>query len=220
MRSVCRALAIGLAVACLPAFADFTGRVVGITDGDTVQVMNDGKAVKVRLNGIDAPESRQPFGTKSKTFLSEAIAGKTVTVVEHGPDKYGRTIGDIICDGQNINHASVANGMAWWYRKYAPGDSALEIAELQAKAAGHGLWADSNPVPPWEWRKGGSSSQTGGRSSTAEKVSPLLAPPGGGTHWMTTSSGKRHNSGCRYYQNSKGRPCGPDEGTPCKICGG
>ena len=99
---------------CTTALADFTGRVVGITDGDTVRVMRDGEAVKIRLHGIDAPESRQAFGSRSKQFLSSAIAGKTVTVVEHDTDRYGRTIGEIICDGANVNHASVDAGMAWW----------------------------------------------------------------------------------------------------------
>ena len=146
-------VAVSLLVATT-AMADFTGRVVGVTDGDTVRVLRDGVAVKIRLHGIDAPESRQPFGTKSKTFLSGAIAGKTVTVVDHGTDRYGRTIGEIICDGVNVNHESVDAGMAWWYRQYAKDDSELAAAEQRAKAAKRGLWADPNPIPPWDWRRG------------------------------------------------------------------
>ena len=136
------------------AQADFTGRVVGITDGDTVRVMRDGEAVKIWLHCIDAPESRQAFGSRSKQFLSAAIAGKTVTVVEHDTDRYGRIVGEIICDGANVNHASVDAGMAWWYRKYAPNDSALAAAEQRAKSARRGLWADANPTPPWNYRRG------------------------------------------------------------------
>lgn len=146
---------VAMAIAAItPAMADFTGRVVGITDGDTVRVLRDGVAVKIRLHGIDAPESGQPFGTKSKTFLSSAIAGKTVTVIEHDTDRYGRTIGEIICDEANINHGSVDAGMAWWYRQYAKDDSELAAAEQRAKAGGRGLWADPKPIPPWEWRRG------------------------------------------------------------------
>jgi len=136
------------------AQADFTGRVVGITDGDTVRVMRDGEAVKTWLHGIDAPESRQAFGSRSKQFLSAVIAGKTVTVVEHDTDRHGRIVGEIICDGANVNHASVDAGMAWWYHKYAPNDSALDAAEQRAKSARRGLWSDANPTPPWEYCRG------------------------------------------------------------------
>jgi len=136
------------------AQADFTGRVVGITDGDTVRVMRDGEAVKIWLHGIDAPESRQAFGSRSKQFLSAAIAGKTVTVVEHDTDRYGRIVGEIICDGASVNHASVDAGMAWWYHKYAPNDSALDAAEQRAKSARRGLWSDANPTPPWDYCRG------------------------------------------------------------------
>ena len=207
------AIFIAATLAATVAMADFTGRVVGITDGDTVRALRDGVAVKIRLHGIDAPESRQPFGTKSKTFLSGAIAGKTVTVIEHDTDRYGRTIGEIICNGVNVNHESVDAGMAWWYRKYAPNDHALAAAEQRAKSAGRGLRSDPNPTPPWEWRQGG--------SATAVSVAPVPPPVfSGGSHWLTDSSKKRHNSTCRYYKKTTGRPCGPNEGTACKLCGG
>jgi micrococcal nuclease len=201
------------------AQADFTGRVVGITDGDTVRVMRDGAAVKIRLHGIDAPESQQAFGSRSKQFLSAAIAGKTVTVVEHDTDRYGRIVGEIICDGANVNHASVDAGMAWWYRKYAPNDSALDAAEKRAKSARRGLWSDADPTPPWDYRRGGATRSSSGSTQTPA-ISPALPFASGGSHWLTGSSNKRHNSSCRYYRKTNGRPCGASDGTACKLCGG
>ena len=138
-----------------PAFAtEFTGKVVGVTDGDTITVLHSGRGEKIRLNGIDCPEKAQAYGHKAKEAASALVFGKQVTIITHGQDKYERTIGDILLpDGTNVNHRLVQEGMCWWYRKYAPGDSTLERLEAEARAAKRGLWADPNPVPPWEWRK-------------------------------------------------------------------
>jgi endonuclease YncB( thermonuclease family) len=141
----------------LPAlvFADFSGRVVGVTDGDTIKVMHNGRAEKIRLNGIDCPEKGQPFGTKAKQFTSEMVFGKEVTVQDHGKDnkKYRRTLGDIILpDGRSLNRELVTAGFAWWYRKYSK-DTSLGQLEEEARSAKRGLWADPNPVPPWCYRK-------------------------------------------------------------------
>lgn len=95
---------------CLPAlaFADFTGRVVGVSDGDTIKVLHNGKAEKIRLHGIDCPEKGQPFGTKAKQFTSSLTFGKTVTIHVTDMDRYGRTVADVILpDGRSfrlINH--------------------------------------------------------------------------------------------------------------------
>lgn len=163
------------------------------------------------------PASR--LAPNPKTFLSGAIASKTVTVIDHGTDRYGRTIGEIICDGANVNHTSVDAGMAWWYRKCAPNDSALAAAEQRAKSARRGLWADASPTPPWDYRRGGAFRPSSGSTQTPV-VSPVLPFSTGGSHWLTTSSGKRHNPGCRYYKKTNGRPCGRSDGTACKLCGG
>ncbi len=137
-----------------PAFADFSGRVVGVTDGDTIKVMHNGMAEKIRLYGIDSPEKGQAYGTKAKQFTSEMVFGKDVTVKTHGLDKYGRTIGVVMLpDGRNLNHELVKAGLAWWYRKYAPHDDTLRELEEKAQQTKHGLWADPHAVPPWEWRK-------------------------------------------------------------------
>ena len=150
-------LAVVLCFHVLPTFAaDFTGKVVGVIDGDTIEVLHNRQAERIRLYGIDCPEKRQAFGTKAKQFTSQLVFGKTVTVRVNDRDKYGRTIGEVILlDGRNLNQELVRTGLAWWYRKYAPGDAALERLETEAREAQRGLWADPNPIPPWEWRHRG-----------------------------------------------------------------
>jgi endonuclease YncB( thermonuclease family) len=134
------------------AFADFSGRVVGVSDGDTIKVMHNGRAEKIRLNGIDCPEKTQPFGHKAKQFTSAMVFGKEVTVQVKDTDKYGRTVADVILpDGRSLNRELVAAGLAWWYRKYSK-DESLRQLEADAQAARRGLWADPDPMPPWEWR--------------------------------------------------------------------
>ncbi|WP_447983837.1 thermonuclease family protein [Nitrospira sp. Nam74] len=132
--------------------ADFTGRVVGVSDGDTISVMHDGKAEKIRLNGIDCPEKRQAFGERAKQFTSKLAFGNDVTVRVSGHDKYRRTIGDVILsDGRTLNKELVRAGLAWWYEKYSK-DTTLRDLEAEARAARRGLWVYPDPVPPWEWR--------------------------------------------------------------------
>src|SRR5438128_138901 len=117
--------------------------------------MHNGKAEKIRLHGIDCPEKGQPFGTKAKQFTSSLAFGKGVTVHVKDTDRYGRTVADVIlADGRSLNRELVRAGLAWWYRKYAPHDSTLEHLEKGARMAKHGLWADPDPIPPWEWRRG------------------------------------------------------------------
>ncbi|MCM3901633.1 MAG: thermonuclease family protein [Pyrinomonadaceae bacterium] len=79
---------------------------------------------------------------------------KEVTLHTHAKDTYGRILGDVLLpDGTNVNHTLVQDGWCWWYRKYAPGDTVLEGLEKSAREGRKGLWADPQPVPPWEWRK-------------------------------------------------------------------
>jgi endonuclease YncB( thermonuclease family) len=141
----------------LPAatFADFTGRVVKVADGDTITVLNGTRQVKIRLNCIDAPENGQSFGNRAKQFMSSLVFGNEVMIQEHGLDKYGRTIGDVrLSDGMNVNREIVKAGLAWWYRRYCPDDQTLRGLEEEAKNDKRGLWRDQTPVPPWSWRKG------------------------------------------------------------------
>ena len=142
-----------LSALCSLAFADFSGRVVGVSDGDTIKVMHNGKAEKIRLYGIDCPEKAQPFGTQAKQFTSAMVFGKAVTVQVIDMDRYGRTVADVILpDGRVLNRELIAAGLAWWYKRYSQ-DKSLGLLEAEARAARRGLWADPHPVPPWEFRR-------------------------------------------------------------------
>jgi endonuclease YncB( thermonuclease family) len=136
------------------SFAAFSGPVVSVLDGDTIEVLHNQVPERIRLSGIDCPEKGQAFGKRAKQAASELVFGKDVTLQTHGLDKYGRTLADVLLhDGTNVNHTLVKDGWCWWYRKYAPADTVLEALEKDAREAKKGLWADSQPVPPWEWRK-------------------------------------------------------------------
>jgi endonuclease YncB( thermonuclease family) len=132
--------------------ADFQGRVVSITDGDTLTVLVDRQQMKVRLAEIDAPESKQPFGQRSKQSLAELCFGKNVRLVEQGHDRYKRTIARVYCAGIDANREQVRRGMAWVFDRYVK-DRALYSDQEVARAAKRGLWADPKPMPPWEWRR-------------------------------------------------------------------
>ena len=129
------------------------GRVVKIADGDTLTIVIDGRKEKIRLSDIDTPERKQPFGTRAKQALSELTFGKTITVLTETRDRYGRVIGQISVDGIDVNAELVRLGFAWVYRKYSNDAVLLQLEEV-ARTEGLGLWADSNPIPPWEWRRG------------------------------------------------------------------
>ena len=134
--------------------ADFSGQVVSVLDGDTIEVLHNGKAQRIRLQAIDCPEKGQPFGKIAKWATSALVFGRTVTVQGHDKDKYKRLVADVLlADETNVNQKLVKDGWCWWYRKYAPGDTVLEVLEAEAREARRGVWALPNPVPPWEWRK-------------------------------------------------------------------
>ena len=136
-----------------------SGRVVAVHDGDTITVLDTNRTQhKIRLAGIDAPELKQAFGSRSKQNLSRWIYNRQVIVDWNKHDRYGRMLGVVLADGHDVNLEQVRAGMAWWYRQYAkeqtPDDRQLyERAENEARAAKRGLWVDANPVPPWKWRK-------------------------------------------------------------------
>lgn len=156
--------ALGTQRESAPTVFDLTGRVVSVADGDTVTVLDDAKTRhKIRLHGIDTPERGQPYYRQAKNALSDRIAGATVGIAVVDQDRYGRTVGVIYHEGKNINVVMVLNGVAWWYRQYAPYDAQLQTAEAEAKTALRGLWQQPDPVPPWDWRRGvrGSSNDRG-----------------------------------------------------------
>jgi micrococcal nuclease len=119
---------------------NFTSSVVSILDGDTIEVLHNHHAERIRLSGIDCPEKNQAFGQRAKHAASALAFGKQVTVQTHGYDKYKRTLGDVIMpDGVNLNQELVKQGWCWWYRKYASGDTVLEGLEKDAREARKGL---------------------------------------------------------------------------------
>ena len=134
------------------AWSDFSGTVVGVIDGDTIDVLVDQRLVRVRLAQIDAPERKQAFGTTSRQALSALVFQQAVTVDETGSDRYGRTVGTVFVAGVNVNVAMIDQGMAWAYRKYVTDRSLIEL-EGQARAARRGLWVDPAPVEPWLFRR-------------------------------------------------------------------
>ena len=130
------------------------GNVVKIADGDTLTLLtSSNEQVKIRLAGIDTPEKKQPFGNKAKQALANLAFQKQALVEVETKDRYGRTVGVVFVDGQNVNCELVKQGMAWVYRKYAK-DKVLYDLEAQAKEEKLGLWVDEKPIAPWDWRRG------------------------------------------------------------------
>ena len=130
------------------------GTVVKITDGDTLTLLTpSSQQVKIRLAGIDTPERKQPFGNRAKQALSSLAFQKQALIKVEAKDRYGRIVGTVFVDGQNVNAELARQGMAWVYRKYAK-DKVLYDLEAQAKEEKLGLWVDEKPIAPWEWRRG------------------------------------------------------------------
>ena len=140
-RALPRLVALIFLAWVVPARAeDFAGKVMGVSDGDTITVLRGRTPVKIRLHGIDAPETGQDFGTRAKQAASDLAFGKVVTVQPRGTDRYGRTVALVVLpDGRILNHELVRSGYAWWYKKYAPGDTTLEQLEAEARGARRGL---------------------------------------------------------------------------------
>ena len=135
----------------LVAWADLEGRVVGVTDGDTIKVLFGTRQLRVRLTEIDAPESRQAFGQRSKQSLSDLCFAKPVRLVDQGQDRYGRTLARVYCAGTDANREQIRRGMAWVFDRYVT-DRSLYADQDEARAAKRGLWSDAHSIPPWEWR--------------------------------------------------------------------
>src|SRR5210317_1981017 len=135
----------------------WSGEVVGITDGDTITVLNSKtlKGVKIRLYGIDTPERGQAFSKRAKQFTSKLVYGKVVEVKVMATDRYGRTVAMIYADNTLLNEELVKAGMAWVFWKYChhPICETWENFQLRARFDKRGLWADPNRIPPWEYRR-------------------------------------------------------------------
>lgn len=128
-------------------------KVVGVHDGDTLTGLDDDKVQhKIRLNAIDAPELGQPHGQAAKKALSAKVFGRDVVVIPKTEDKYGRTIGQVLVDGRDVNREMIEEGMAWHYEHYDH-DQRLRDAERSAREAARGLWQGPDPEPPWDHRR-------------------------------------------------------------------
>ncbi len=133
-------------------FTTFHAKVIGVTDGDTIVVLTDSaKQIKIRLEGIDCPESGQDFGQRAKQVTVELCFNKDVRIVETGKDRYGRTLAFIYVGNLCINKELLRQGMAWHYKKYNH-DGELERLENEARDKRVGLWSQSSAIPPWEFR--------------------------------------------------------------------
>ena len=145
---------------CLGVRAEtLLGVVVAVSDGDTVTVRDDKQQThKIRLAGIDAPESRQPYGDRSRQSLIELVAGQSVEVVYDKVDRYGRRVGTINVGGRDANLEQVRRGLAWHYKQYeaeqTPADrQRYAAAEQGAQAERLGLWHQASPQAPWDYRR-------------------------------------------------------------------
>lgn len=136
------------------------GKVIKVSDGDTITVMDTAKEkYKIRLAGIDAPEKKQGFGQAARKELSGLVAGKEVCVSWHKKDKYGRLVGSVLVDDQLVNLHMVQSGYAWHYKRFANEQLEEErevysAAEETARLETIGLWSEPEPVAPWDWRDG------------------------------------------------------------------
>ena len=144
------ALAVALSFVACAAHA-FAGKVIGVSDGDTLTVLDRQQPVRVRLAGIDAPEIGQPFARRAKSSLSELAYGKVALVDAHERDVYGRVLGRVRVGGVDLNAEQVRRGYAWVFRRFTH-DPKLIALEDDARAARRGLWAGGAPIPPWTWR--------------------------------------------------------------------
>jgi endonuclease YncB( thermonuclease family) len=213
-----------LLVSPLALAAELTGRVVGITDGDTLTVLDDARRqTKVRLAEIDTPESRQAYGNRARQALSDLAFGKSVRVVVQDTDRYGRTVGRVYAGPVDVNAEMVRQGAAWVYRQYSRDPSLLRL-EQEAREARRGLWAlpEAQRTPPWEWR---AAERTGQGRSTSPASTPAatnsLAASGFSCGAKRYCREMASCAEARFHLSQCGltRLDGDGDGVPCKsLC--
>ena len=129
-----------------------TGRVVAVSDGDTIVLENGADKVRLRVAGIDCPELHQSYGHQARALTAALTLDRTVTVRVRTHDKYGRTVGEVLLpDGRDLSQELLRAGLAWWYRAHSR-SKILRVLEADARAAKRGLWSESDPTPPWTYR--------------------------------------------------------------------
>ncbi len=154
MRHFFKALSI-ISIICVSAIHSgaWVGKCVAVADGDTISVMRYKKPIKIRLYGVDCPERGQDFGAKAKQFTSIMVFGKQARIDPIDEDRYGRVVAWVWIGDVSLNRELIRQGLAWYYRRYAPTAFDLFRLETEAKAKGIGLWSLPKPTPPWEFRK-------------------------------------------------------------------
>mgnify|MGYP003574853968 CR=1 FL=1 len=132
----------------------FEGKIILIKDGDTYKITSNGKEKTIRLEHIDCPEKKQPYGDKAKQFAYDLCFGKTVVIRSSGKtDRNNRLIGEVILpDETNLNQEFVKQGLAWHFKRYST-DTVYARLEINAREKAIGLWSETNPIAPWLWRK-------------------------------------------------------------------
>lgn len=131
----------------------FTAKVIGVTDGDTIVVLTDeNKQIKIRLEGIDCPESNQDFGSKAKQTTVDLCFQKTVRVEQSGTDRYSRMLAFVFVNDVCVNKELLRQGMAWHYKQYNK-DQELAKLEIEAREKKVGLWSMKDAVAPWDFRR-------------------------------------------------------------------
>lgn len=152
-------ISLSATICCLPRIVDeFTGRVVGGTDGDTITLSTTEENIKLRLSGNDAPERGRPFGTKAKQALLGQLFGNDVTIDGSGGNRCGTTLCEIIMNGEGANVWLVRGDWDLLYERYAPDDTQLRDAKQETRKTGRGLWTDPAPaalgLAAWEALRG------------------------------------------------------------------
>lgn len=211
---------------------EYSGRVVGISDGDTLTLLvPDGtsfKQLKIRLAEIDTPESAQPYGQKAKQALSDLAYNKQARVAVQDTDRYGRIVGRVYIGNLDVNAELVKSGSAWVYRQYAK-DKSLFVLETQARVVKRGLWSlpEAQQVPPWDWRKGVTAATPTTAQSSPQQQKPAGFNNARSSSAFTCSTVKRRcaeMASCdeaKFYLMQCGVKTidGNRDGVPCeKIC--
>nr|BDD45870.1 hypothetical protein 19 [Desulfobulbaceae bacterium] len=176
------------------------GKVVGISDGDTIKILDSKKRQhKIRLYGIDCPEGGQAYGNSAKSATSKLVYGKVVEVNVLDIDRYGRAVGLVFFNNVNINAELIKQGYAWVYHKYCKISSCTswELYEASARNQKRGLWADPHPIPPWDYRASKRSKTPNNFSPTTNQSQKTL-PTSGGYHGNVKSK-VFHAPGCQHY---------------------
>ena len=132
--------------------AAVVGKVVKVVDGDTLHIYNNKETYKIRLSGIDAPESGQAYGKRAKEHLASLVAGKQVIAIVESKDRYGRYVANVKVQSKDVCAEMLSAGYAWHYKQYNNNKYYDEL-QREAKKAKRGLWVDKKPQAPWDYRK-------------------------------------------------------------------